>query len=86
MACDRSLRQHDALCHRGKRVEPAGTGLSALAAPSPSRTQWAFGKVSGAPIGSAEAFDLRHAVTLSVNSQLCYRLRCSGGVIWEIPV
>ncbi len=68
-----------------KRVEPAGAGLSALAEPSPSRTQWAFGRVSDAPIGSAEGFDLHHAVTLSVNARLCYRLRCLEGVVWEIP-
>jgi hypothetical protein len=73
-------------CHRCKRVEPAGAGLSALAERLPSRTRWAFGRVSGALIGSAEAFDLRYAVTLSANARLCYRLRCLGGVIWEIPV
>jgi hypothetical protein len=72
-------------CHRCKRVERAGAGLSALAEPSPSCTQWAFGRVSGAPIGSAEAFGLRHAVTLAVDDQLSYPLRCFGGVIWEIP-
>ena len=37
--------------------------------------------VSSAPIGSAEAFDLLHVVTLSVNAPLCYRPRCLGGVI-----
>jgi hypothetical protein len=68
-----------------KGVEPVGAGRSALAEPSPSRTQRAFGGVSSAPIGPAEAFALRYAVTLSVNAQLCYRPRCLGGVIWEIP-
>lgn len=73
-------------CHRCKSVEPAGAGPSALALPSPSCTQWDFGRVSGAPIDSAEAFDLRHAVTISVKVRLCYRLQCFGGVIWETAV
>ena len=42
------------------------------------------GGVSSAGIGPAEAFGPRYAVTLSVNVQLCYRLRCLRGVIWEI--
>jgi hypothetical protein len=57
-----------------------------LALPSPFRTQWTFGRVSEPVIGSAEPFDLRHALTLSVNARLRYGFRRLGGVIWEIPV
>jgi hypothetical protein len=41
---------------------------------------------AGAGDWSAKPFDLRHAVTLSVNARLRYRFRRLGGVIWEIPV
>jgi hypothetical protein len=37
-------------------------------------------------IGSAKPFDLRQAVTLSVDARMRYRFRRLGGVIWEIPV
>jgi hypothetical protein len=37
-------------------------------------------------IGSAKPFDLRQAVTLSVDARMRYRFRRLGEVIWEIPV
>lgn len=36
--------------------------------------------------GTAEAFNLRCAVAVSVTAQSCYCLRCVAGVIWETPV
>ena len=64
-----------------KGLNRQAPGSRHLALPSPSRTQWAFGRVSGAPIGSAEASDPGWAVTLSVNDRFCYHFRRLGGVI-----
>ena len=34
----------------------------------------------------AEAFTLRYVVNFRVTTQLRYRLRCAGGVIWQIQI
>ena len=51
------------------------TGLSAFAERASSDTGLHPGRVS---------LDCR--LTLSIYTQLCYRLRCVGGNIWEFPV
>ncbi len=70
---------------RTSPVELAGAGLSALAELSTPRSQRGLGRTSGAPIGPVEGADPVWAIMLSESDRFCYRLRCLGGTIWEIP-
>ncbi len=45
-----------------------------------------FGRVFDAPSALSEVPDLDCRLTLSINTQVCYRLRSLGATIWEIPV
>jgi len=66
---DRGLCRYDAPCHRCKRVEPAGAGLSALG------PAVAFSHPMGLWQGLGRADWLsgqRHAVTLSFQAGFCY--------------